>query len=119
MVQVAEGAIGADSPGTTATAGPHEPQIVIGSRPPSAAATPSDLSSADHLPVVQDWRDQLMSAYAADPWFRDESNLEQLTLDEGLWYNVDGRVVIPATPALRRKLIADFHDSPYVWPCGY
>ena len=118
VVQVAGGAIGTDSPGTTAPAGPHEPQIVIGSRPPSAAAAPSDLSSADHLPVVQDWRDQLMSAYAADSWFRDESNLEQLTLDEGLWYNVDGRVVIPATPALRRKLIADFHDSPYVGHVG-
>ena len=59
-----------------------------------------------------------MSAYAADPWFRDESNLEQLTLDEGLWYNVDGRVVILATPDLRRKLVADFHDSPYVGHVG-
>ena len=59
-----------------------------------------------------------MSAYAAVPLFRDESYLEQLTLDEGLWYNVDGKVLIPATPDPRRKLFADFHDSPYVGHVG-
>ena len=62
--------------------------------------------------------DKLISAYAVDPWFSDEANLKDLSLDKGLWYNVDGRVVITDSGDIRLKLISDFHDSPYVGHVG-
>ena len=65
------------------------------------------------LPLMTYWMRHTVLRYSAH-----ESNLEKLTLDEGLWYNVDGRVVIPAARELRRKLIFDFHDSPYVGHVG-
>ena len=107
-----------DSLGSSASARPHQLQIESGSRPPSADAAPSDLSLTDTLPVLQNWRDRLISAYASDPWFFAESHLEQLTLDESLWYHVDGKVVMPASTTLRCKLISDFHDNPYVGHVG-
>ena len=60
----------------------------------------------------------IISAYTVDPWFLDQANWKDLSLDEGLWYNVDGRVVIPDSGDLRLKLIFDFHDSPYVGHVG-
>ena len=80
--------------GTTAQAGPSVETVEHGSRPPSAAAAPSlpdmpptsDLSDIpDALPSAGHWRDKLISAYAVDPWFLDQANLKDLSLDEGLW----------------------------------
>ena len=79
--------------GATATARPSVDQSMDGSRPSSAAAAPSlpdmpsisDVSNIpDTLPGTEHWRDKLIAAYALDPWFSVQTNLEDLSLDEGL-----------------------------------
>ena len=55
----------------------------------------------------------MAAAYAADSWFCD--NTSSLTLDEGLWYNADGG---PDVDGIRRQLLSDFHDSPYIGHVG-
>ena len=44
--------------------------------------------------------------------------MKDLSLDEGLWHNVDGKIVVPNSGDLRHKLISDFHDSPYAGHVG-
>lgn len=60
----------------------------------------------------------MIAAYEADSWFRDDAHSEKLTVDEGLWYNVDGRVVVPSAPDLRRTIISALHDSPFAGHIG-
>ena len=119
--------VSAVTQGATALARPSVDQGMDGSRPSSAAAAPSlpDMPSIsdvpdipDTLPGTEHWRDKLIAGYALDPWFSDQNNLKDLSLDEGLYYNVDGRVIIPDNGDLRLKLISDFHDCPYVGHVG-
>ena len=116
-----------DPQGATALARPSVDQSTDGSRPSSAAAAPSlpDMPSISDVPDIpntlpgtEHWRDRLIAGYALDPWFSDQNNLKDLSLDEGLYYNIDGRVIIPDSGDLRLKLISDFHDSPYVGHVG-
>ena len=107
--------------GTTATAGPTAQQGNGGDRPSSAeplSTDKPDCSPPDNaLPTMHAWKDRLVAAYATDPWFCDV-NTSSLFLDEGLWYNADGRMVIPDVDGIRRQLLSDFHDSPYVGHIG-
>jgi len=70
--------------------------LVNGEVVPAADAASSDMPSSIALPTVISWRDQLIDSYHRDPdHSRDESNLGKLTLDEGRYHNIDGRVVVP------------------------
>ena len=77
------------------------PRSESGMTVPPVPAAPSDTPSATTLPTTRSWRDRLIDSYQQDPWFRIESNISQLVLDEGLWYDVDGKVVVPDAPDLR------------------
>ena len=105
--------------GTTATAGPTAQQGNGGDRPSSAeplSTDKPDCSPPDNaLPTMHAWKDRLVAAYATDPWFCDV-NTSSLFLDEGLWYNADGRMVIPDVDGIRRQLLSDFHDESLCWP---
>ena len=70
------------------------------------------------LPSTGHWRNKTISAYTVDPWFLDQANLMDFSLDKGLWYIVGGRVVIPDSGDIRLKLISDFHSCPYVGHVG-
>ena len=41
-----------------------------------------------------------------------------MSLEEGIWHNVDGKIVVPNSSDIRLKLISDFHDSPYAGHVG-
>ena len=114
--------------GTTASARPSAGQTEIGSRPPSAMATPSlpDMPSVsdpdvfdipEPLPDVEHWVNKLIAGYAVDSWFSDQANLKDLLLDEGLWHK-NGKIVVPDSGDMRLKLISDFHDTPYAGHLG-
>ena len=112
VVQVAPGASGYT--GTDSPSSPAEcPQVASGEALPAAEAAPSDTPFFVTLPMARSWMDQLIASYESDPWFRDESDLEKLTLDEGLWRNINGRVVVPNAPHLHHKIIFALHDSPF------
>ena len=87
----------------------------------SVAADPdtsmTDSAGQPASALVSDWKATMVAAYAADNWFADPANLKDLTLDEQLWYNVDGKVVVPSG-SFRKDIISDFHDSPYVGHVG-
>ena len=72
----------------------------------------------DTLPGTEHWTDKLIASYAFDPWFFEQDNLKDLSLDEGIYFNEDGRVVILDSGDLHLKLIFDFHNSPYVGHVG-
>jgi hypothetical protein len=111
-------------PSTAATAEPVARQGMSGmsDRPSSAESLPTDELDCSPpnpaLPTMQDWRNRLIASYAADSWFSDISNTASHTLDEGLWYDADGRMVIPDADNIRRQLMADLHDSPYAGHVG-
>ncbi len=92
--------------------------LVNGGAVPAVDAAPSDMPSSIALPTVVSWREQLIDSYRHDPVFHDESNLDKLTLDEGLYHNVDGKVVVPDAPPLRRKIMSALHDSPFAGHVG-
>ena len=113
--------------GMTALAGPSVDTAEHGSRPVSVAAAPSlpDMpppSDVSDIPVTVrsagHWRDEIVSAYAIDPWFLVHAYMKDLSLDKGLWSNPDGRVVMPDNGDVCLKLIAAFHGSPYVGHVG-
>ena len=50
--------------------------------------------------------------------FSDAGNTTDLTLDEGLWYNADGKLVLPDADGIRRQVMSELHDSPYAGHVG-
>ncbi|GIL67083.1 hypothetical protein Vafri_20518, partial [Volvox africanus] len=66
-------------------------------------------------PLSVDLTKRLKTAYASDPWFATPENVESLRRQNGLWLQTEGsvtRIVVPNDDALRRDILARFHEDP-------
>ena len=98
------------------------PHAVIAT-PPSTAVEPAVESAFDSTPAssssavdtddVHDvtFIDDIIEAYAADPFFADESNTAGMSLIEGLWWK-EGRIVMPNSADTKRLVLEVMHDHP-------
>ncbi|GAX75269.1 hypothetical protein CEUSTIGMA_g2714.t1 [Chlamydomonas eustigma] len=77
---------------------------------------PSHVLHADPL------LDDIKAAYAFDPFYSDPTSVRRrpsyLTFRDSLWYFKD-RICVPADPALRLRLLHEYHDTPTSGHPGY
>ena len=103
------------------------PHAVIAT-PPSTAAKPAiesalDSASASSSAVDTDdvhdatFIDDIIEAYAADPFFADENNTAGMSLIEGLWWK-EGRIVMPKSADTKRLVLEAMHDHPLAGHLG-
>ena len=97
-------------------AAPGDSEIVLLDAHTDSTAVVEEAESSSGS--VQDWRSRLIAAYAHDPWFADSANTSSLVLDEGIWYNESGRIVVPDLDDLRQQIMTDFHATPYAGHMG-
>lgn len=81
------------------------------------ASIPAERQAALHVVEsavqVEDIREQLVSGYAADPYFQPDAKRHRaLQCVDGVWY-FRHRLAVPNAPELRSKLLAEAHDTPY------
>ncbi len=55
----------------------------------------------------------IAQAYTQDLLFNDREYTADLEMEDGLWLNSQGQVLVPNVPALRQRIIAEHHDSPH------
>ena len=91
---------------------------------PSSApdATPSSSSAPDAAPDDVDDQlhtlvDDIIEAYAADPFFLDDANTADMSHVEGLWWK-DGRIVVPDSVDTKRLILQAMHDHPLAGHLG-
>ena len=85
-------------------------------------AAPSSSSASDAAPDDVDdqlhtFVDDIIEAYAADPFFLDDANTADMSHIEGLWWK-DGRVVVPDSVDTKRLILQAMHDHPLAGHLG-
>lgn len=97
------------------------PHAVVGTPPSNAADTAAE-SAVDSAPAsgnavdtddVHDatFVDDIIEAYAADPFFADENNTAGMSLIEGLWWK-EGCIVMPNSADTKRLVLKAMHGHP-------
>ena len=76
--------------------------------PPSLTSCAMKLRG--EIQVGGEYLDRVRRAYATDPWFAEPDNVQDLHLENGLWYKA-GKLCIPEGPT-RMHLLREAHDSP-------
>ena len=61
--------------------------------------------------IHTDIRKRIKAGYQYDPWFKQQTNVTDLSKFNGLWINRGNQVMVPAIDELRTLLIAEHHDG--------
>ena len=99
------------------------PRAVVGTPPSDPAESVVDgapaSSSAVDTDDVQDatFIDDVIEAYAADPFFADENNTAGMSLIEGLWWK-ESCIVVPNSADTKRLVLKAMHDHPLAGHLG-
>lgn len=75
----------------------------------SSNAAPADTGNADDR--LHTFIDDIIEAYAADPFFLDVANTAGMSLIEALGWK-DGRIVVPHSMDTKRLILQAMHDPP-------
>ena len=97
--------------------------------PPSSSSSASAVANDGELPQEfaehpfsdelheATFVDDIIEAYAADPFFADEKNTAGMTHVEGLWWK-EGRIVVPNSADTKRMILQAMHDHPLAGHLG-
>ena len=81
---------------------------------PRSAFVPASFGEPDAVQLS--WLPELRAAYLQDPQLGDPTDLsiqhKHVTKRNGLWFK-GSQIVVPACPAIKRKILAELHDSKY------
>lgn len=85
-------------------------------------AAPSSSSAPDAAPDAVDdqlrtFVDDIIEAYAADPFFLDNANTADMSHIEGLWWK-DGHTVVPDSVNPKQLILQAMHDQPLAGHLG-
>ena len=60
----------------------------------------------------------IRQSYAKDPWFQDQNNLVHVTIEDGLYRNQNGQILVPCDENARKLCMSLHHDPPYLGHLG-
>ena len=82
----------------------------------SVSADVTEQSASQTAPTAS-FRDDIVQGYLTDPWFADAQHVSQLVEKQGLYFK-HSAVVIPDHADLRKRLLHEFHNTPYAGHLG-
>ena len=77
----------------------------------SPSSSSSSSPQSEGLDTQTNLVDDISQAYAADPFFADDTNTANMSYIEGLWWK-DGRIVVPDSEETKLLILQAMHDDP-------